>query len=81
MPELPEVETIKNEIAAAVVGAKILKVDILKRSLREKIADDTESKIEGSSIVACKRIDTQQTKARQCRSAGKASCLLNAVNA
>lgn len=56
MPELPEVETIKNEIAAAVVGAKILKVDILKRSLREKIADDTESKIEGSSIVACKRI-------------------------
>ena len=56
MPELPEVETIKNEIAAAMVGAKILEAKVYNRSLRERIADDVEAKIKDRNIVSCNRI-------------------------
>ena len=55
MPELPEVETVKNEIAQFFGKTKIVVIKIYNRSLREKIADGIESKIAGSDIVNYER--------------------------
>ncbi len=51
MPELPEVETVKSEIARFLGKAKILDMKIYNRSLREKIPEGIESKIIGNTIL------------------------------
>lgn len=56
MPELPEVETVKNGIAGFAGQARILKVEIRNRQLREKIPEDTEQKITGAIITGLRRI-------------------------
>ena len=56
MPELPEVETVKNGIAGFAGRARILKVEIRNRQLREKIPEDTEQKITGAVITGLRRI-------------------------
>ncbi len=56
MPELPEVETIKNAIANKIGSARIEKAVIYNRRLREYIPDDIEVKIVGASIVKYERI-------------------------
>lgn len=56
MPELPEVETIKNAIQKAVTKAKILKTEIYCRKFRIEIPKDFEKKINNSTITDIKRI-------------------------
>ncbi len=56
MPELPEVETVKNGIAAFVGNAKIVNVIIHNRCLREQVPVDMESKITGTKIADYARI-------------------------
>nr|QJR98172.1 formamidopyrimidine-DNA glycosylase [uncultured Alphaproteobacteria bacterium] len=56
MPELPEVETVKNGIAGFIGQAKILRVEIRNRHFRDIIPEDTESKITGASILGYRRI-------------------------
>ncbi|MBP5399231.1 MAG: bifunctional DNA-formamidopyrimidine glycosylase/DNA-(apurinic or apyrimidinic site) lyase [Alphaproteobacteria bacterium] len=55
MPELPEVETVKSEIARFLGNAKILDMKIYNRSLREKISEGVETKIVGNDIVKYER--------------------------
>ncbi len=56
MPELPEVETIKNALKKAFCGAKIKKTEIFCRRFRVPIPNDTETKINGGCIISFKRI-------------------------
>lgn len=56
MPELPEVETIKNALSLAVCPAKILKAEVLCDRFREKIPSDFAQKIVGAEITDIKRI-------------------------
>ncbi|MEE6206936.1 MAG: bifunctional DNA-formamidopyrimidine glycosylase/DNA-(apurinic or apyrimidinic site) lyase [Alphaproteobacteria bacterium] len=56
MPELPEVETIKNTIAAAVDGAVILDVIVNQPKLRISIPADFKERIVGARITSFKRI-------------------------
>ena len=56
MPELPEVETVKNGIAGFAGQARILKVEIRNRQFREKIPEDTEQKITGAVITGLRRV-------------------------
>ncbi len=56
MPELPEVETIKEDLRELVIGAKIEGAEILDRSLVEHPkAEDFERRIEGAEIVGARR--------------------------
>ena len=56
MPELPEVETIKNTVAAAVDGAVILKALISHPRLRELVPADFAERICGAKIIKLRRI-------------------------
>ena len=56
MPELPEVETVKNGIAGFIGNAKILAVHINNDNLREKIPEDITEKINGANILSYRRI-------------------------
>ncbi len=56
MPELPEVETIKEALDKAILGASIKKVEVSCRRFRVPIPDDFEKKISGATIVSLKRI-------------------------
>lgn len=56
MPELPEVETIKNTVAKTLLGAQINKVTVRQRQFRQNIPDDFEKRIEGAKVTALKRI-------------------------
>ncbi len=55
MPELPEVETVKNEVAQFLGRTKVVDIKIYNRSLREKIAEGIESKIVGNTIIGYER--------------------------
>ncbi|CAN5481712.1 MAG: bifunctional DNA-formamidopyrimidine glycosylase/DNA-(apurinic or apyrimidinic site) lyase [Rubrobacteraceae bacterium] len=56
MPELPEVETIKEDIRELVVGAKVESAEVLDRSLVEHPSvEDFERRIEGAEIVGASR--------------------------
>lgn len=55
MPELPEVETIKNTVASAFIKAKILQVNVYQPRLRELIDKDFAKRIEGAIIVDLRR--------------------------
>lgn len=56
MPELPEVETIKNALDLAVCGSKIIKTTIHCRRLRQPIPADFEKIAEGAVIDGFERI-------------------------
>ena len=55
MPELPEVETIKNALSKAVDKANITKVSIFNNHFRKIIPDDFARRIEGAQIMAIRR--------------------------
>ena len=46
MPELPEVETIKNTVAKTLLHARINNVTVRQRKFRQNIPDDFEKRIE-----------------------------------
>ena len=56
MPELPEVETIKNAVEKAVNGAQILSVTVRQPKLREPVPADFGERIRGAKIIGLKRI-------------------------
>ena len=56
MPELPEVETIKNTVAKTLLNARINKIVVRQRKFRQTIPDDFEKRIEGAVVVSLKRI-------------------------
>lgn len=55
MPELPEVETVKNALLKAVDKANITKVSIYNNRFRKIIPDDFARRIEGAQIAAVRR--------------------------
>lgn len=55
MPELPEVETIKNAIEDSIGMTNIIKVSINNKNLREKIPDDLAVKVRGAKIIQYRR--------------------------
>lgn len=56
MPELPEVETIKNAVKKSFNGAKIIKAVVRQPKLRESVPADFVNKIEGATFIGFKRI-------------------------
>ena len=56
MPELPEVETVKNGIAKFIGCSKILRIEVRNRKLRQEIPVNTEQKLVGATIKKYSRI-------------------------
>lgn len=56
MPELPEVETIKNAVSKGIGKGRIIDVIVNNGRLREQIPDDLSKKIKGTTIISYKRI-------------------------
>jgi formamidopyrimidine-DNA glycosylase len=56
MPELPEVETIKNAIAKGIGKSRIEQVDVRNPHLRQPVPPDFATKIEGATIQRYRRI-------------------------
>ena len=56
MPDLPEVESIKNALEKAVCGATIQKTEVFCRRFRVPVPDDLPQKINGARIVFLNRI-------------------------
>ena len=56
MPELPEVETIKNTVAKTLLHARINNVTVRQRKFRQNIPDDFEKRIVDATVVALRRI-------------------------
>ena len=56
MPELPEVETIKEALRKAVEGAVIQKVIVRNRKFRIPVPADFEDTLEGAAILKIYRI-------------------------
>ena len=56
MPELPEVETIKNTVAAAIDGATIRSATVLQPRLREMVPADFAKRIRNARISSLRRI-------------------------
>lgn len=56
MPELPEVETIKNAIKKSIGYSNIVKVNVNNNRLREKIPEDFAQTIENTKITNFQRI-------------------------
>ena len=56
MPELPEVETIKNAVEKFANGARILSAEVRQPRLRELVPADFAEKIINTKIIGFKRI-------------------------
>lgn len=56
MPELPEVETIKNAVEKVINGARILSAKVRQPRLREMVPNDFAERIRGAKILGLKRI-------------------------
>lgn len=56
MPELPEVETIKNAVAKGIGRCRILDLTVRNRNLREKVPADIEKKVIGTKILSYNRL-------------------------
>lgn len=56
MPELPEVETIKNTVAKTLLHERINNVTVRQRKFRQNIPDDFEKRIVDATVVALRRI-------------------------
>jgi formamidopyrimidine-DNA glycosylase len=55
MPELPEVETIRRTIGPLVVGRRVVRVEVRRRDLRNRVAPGFESSLLGRTIVEADR--------------------------
>lgn len=55
MPELPEVETVKNTLKSEVVGKTILSVDVLYNMIENKDIDEFKRLLKGQKIIDIKR--------------------------
>ena len=55
MPELPEVEVVKESLSRTITGKKIKKVSIKNRNLRFKIKKGFETRLQSKSIKKVKR--------------------------
>ena len=55
MPELPEVETVKNGIAKFIGNAEILQVTVRNRKFRETIPEDFAASVCGARISSYRR--------------------------
>ena len=55
MPELPEVEVVKESLSRTITGKKIKKVSIKNRNLRFKIKNGFETRLQSKSIKKVKR--------------------------
>ena len=56
MPELPEVETIKNMVSGILQGSTIVDVIVRQRKFRESVPDDFEQIVKGARVEALRRI-------------------------
>lgn len=56
MPELPEVETVKNMLKNVLFEATVKKVEVRQRKFREEVPAEWEEKITGAKIVALRRV-------------------------
>lgn len=56
MPELPEVETIKNAVEKSINGGRIVSVIVRQPKLREPVPDDFAAKINNARIISFERI-------------------------
>src|SRR3954447_18215676 len=55
MPELPEVETVRRGLQAAMEGAKIRKVDARRKDLRFPFQKDFVARLEGQTVTGLGR--------------------------
>ncbi|MCW2284262.1 formamidopyrimidine-DNA glycosylase [Rhodoblastus acidophilus] len=55
MPELPEVETVRQGLAPFLVGSRILQVDLRRKDLRFPFPENFSTRLEGRRIVALNR--------------------------
>jgi formamidopyrimidine-DNA glycosylase len=55
MPELPEVETVRQDLRQKILGKKITQLEILKTKLNKKEAIEFESSIRGNSFQEIER--------------------------
>ena len=55
MPELPEVEVVKESLSRSITGKKIKKVSIKNRNLRYKIKKGFETRLQSKSIKKVNR--------------------------
>ena len=55
MPELPEVETIKNMIKGVLLDSVIEDIEIRQRKFREVIPDNFEKIAKGAKVINLKR--------------------------
>lgn len=55
MPELPEVETVRDGLEKAAAGKRISKILIRRRDLRTAIPEDFEQPLTGGKILSCLR--------------------------
>lgn len=56
MPELPEVETIKNMVSGILQGSTIVDIIVRQRKFRESVPDDFEQIVKGARVEALRRI-------------------------
>ena len=56
MPELPEVETVKNVLIPIVKDRKILKIDVLRNSTIEGDVEEFISNLQGQTFLNVTRI-------------------------
>ena len=56
MPELPEVETVKNTLAILVTGKKISHVDVLYKNTIENDVDEFSNGLKGTEILSFSRV-------------------------
>ena len=56
MPELPEVETIKNVLSKIVVGHTIKKIDVYRKTTIEGDSNEFISSLEGEKFLSVSRI-------------------------
>lgn len=56
MPELPEVETIKNMVAEVLNDAVVIDVEVKQRKFREQMPEDFEKILKGAKVTALRRI-------------------------
>lgn len=56
MPELPEVETIKNMVSGILNDSTIVEVKVLQRKFRESVPENFERIVKGAKVVGLRRI-------------------------
>lgn len=55
MPELPEIETVKNGLSPAIMGKKILRAETLRLDLRRKAPENTSNLLQNATVLSLSR--------------------------